>query len=150
MRRSVLAVASALCALSATLGPGGASAQAADAGSIALSVNSAARVSNSGSATVTGSYRCAVPDGYRVTEPQLSVYLSQAVGRLHQIQGFGDTTDLTCDGGTHNYAVTVLATGGKFGGGIATYSVIVGYCYDNGVDSFCTGTREGGTVKLRH
>ena len=84
-----------------------------------------------GTATATGTVTCTGTAVFAF----LSVDLRQAVGRLVTIEGFG-STDLVCDGASHNWSAEVVPNSGKFAGGKAaeaTFAVACGV-FDCGVD----------------
>jgi Family of unknown function (DUF6299) len=67
-----------------------------------------------GSATVTGTVVCTGAANFAFVEVQLS----QKVGRIATVTGFGQT-DFTCDGTTQHWSAEVIPFSGLFKGGIA-------------------------------
>jgi hypothetical protein len=80
--------------------------------------------SKSGTATVTGTASCtAGAFGF------VDGSLTQSVGRIATITGFGSTINPpVCDGTAHPWSLVVTPSSGKFKGGHATASVFMGAC----------------------
>lgn len=106
-----------------------------------LTVNPTGRfVKKTGEAVISGQYSCTG----LVEFGEIDVELSQRVGRVATIHGFG-FADITCDGAVHNWSVVVDPESGMFKGGKSA-SVTVGFAcgpFDCGI-SFVEQT-----VKLR-
>lgn len=80
--------------------------------------------SRSGTATVTGTASCGAGGTAFVNGT-----LSQSVGRLFTISGFGSpTSPIICDGSPHPWSFVVTPSSGKFKGGPATASVNLFAC----------------------
>jgi hypothetical protein len=97
--------------------------------------------SKQGTVTVTGTETCTAQD---LQFAQLSVNLSQSVGRIGTITGSG-YSDLACDGALHHWSVLVFPNSGKFAGGKATVSADGFACNV----TTCTDSFVNRTVQLR-
>jgi hypothetical protein len=90
---------------------------------IALTVDPVGHFTKSGSAIVSGTVTCS---GANIEFAFLDVQLRQRVGRA-VISGFG-SSDLLCDGETHDWSVEVFADNGIFKGGRAATVVFALAC----------------------
>jgi hypothetical protein len=96
--------------------------------------------SATGSATVTGSVTCTGVADFTF----LDVQLSQTVGRISTVSGFGET-EFVCDGTTQLWSVEVFPSNGLFKGGQASSVTVAVACgfFECGFDEV---TR---TIRLR-
>jgi hypothetical protein len=95
---------------------------------------------NPGIAKLSGTATCS-----NAQDAAVSVFLSQPVGRVATISGYG-YSGLICDGAAHHWAAEVYPdSGGKFAGGKATLAAYASACgsYD------CASDSEQRTVVLR-
>jgi hypothetical protein len=90
---------------------------------IDVTVDPVGHFTKSGSAVVSGTVTCA---GENIEFAFLDVQLRQRVGRA-VVSGFG-STDLLCDGDTHDWSVEVIADNGIFKGGHAATVVFALAC----------------------
>ena len=74
------------------------------------------------------------------------VQLIQRVGN-NTARGFGDTTDLTCDGSQHTVLLTVMTDDIRFRKGIAFAQGEVFACDEFGL---CVDARFSGTIEITH
>ena len=82
---------------------------------VSITVNTNGRVDKQGNALISGTETCTAID---LQFSELDVNVTQSVGRVSTIQGFG-FGDLVCDGATHAWSVLVFPNNGKFAGGKA-------------------------------
>lgn len=96
--------------------------------------------SATGSATVTGTITCTGVADFSF----IDVELSQSVGRVSTVSGFGET-DFVCDGTTQAWSVEIFPSNGLFKGGQASSVTVAVACgfFECGVDEV---TR---TIRLR-
>jgi len=90
---------------------------------VTLTVDPAGHFNKSGSATVTGTVLCT-----GIADPGfIDVQLSQHVGRVATVSGFGET-QFTCDGTTQVWSAEVFPFSGLFKGGKATSDSFASAC----------------------
>jgi hypothetical protein len=81
--------------------------------SIDVTVNPKAQFNaHTGEATLSGTVVCSADTSFSF----IDVQLSQKVGRISTIRGFG-SIEVSCDGAVHPWAVTVVPDSGEFRGG---------------------------------
>lgn len=85
---------------------------------VTVTIDSIGHFDRQGNATVTGTETCTAED---LQFSEVDVNLTQSVGRVSTVQGFG-VGDLICDGATHRWSALVSPYNGKFAGGKAIAS----------------------------
>jgi Family of unknown function (DUF6299) len=108
---------------------------------VALSVDEFGRFdSNTGAATITGTITCTAGTG-----ADIFVSVSQRVGRIATITGFGSTF-VACDGTEQPWSITAQPFSGKFKGGQANVVADTFTCNPAG----CASDHVEQTIVLRH
>jgi len=94
--------------------------------------------------TVKGKVRCADA----VNRAFVGVQVSQVVGRLHTVRGFGEKSLLCNDGGPTPFTLRLSASEGRFAPGKATLRAFTGACTGNEFEGQCDSDRLSKEVRL--